>query len=103
MFRSLVAVVALCGACATPEPEVSTTAHELGSRELVAGDVYHYRYVLPAGSGPNARLAIHRVTRERAPWQPRRSSRAIVLMHGDLSSLTSTVLEAGLAPWLADP
>jgi pimeloyl-ACP methyl ester carboxylesterase len=98
MFRSLVVVAALCGACATPEPEASVTAHELGSRELVAGDVYHYRFVLPVGSGPNARLAIHRVTRERT-GRPRR---AIVLMHGDFSSFTSNFLESGLAEWLAE-
>ncbi len=103
-----IALAALCAACTDSGPEISgleisSTQQPLGAssitRELVAGDVYHYRFVLPVGDGPNAKLTIHRVVRERSAWQPRRSEHAFVLNHGDFSTFWTNFDR--LAPWLA--
>lgn len=111
MSRHVIALAALLAACQldpTPEDTLTTTAQELGgfevTRDHVAGDVYHYRFTVPVGSGPNARLLVHRVVRERAPWVPRRTSGAIVLLHGDFASFDTNFAlpgTTGLAPWLA--
>ncbi|HEY5924529.1 MAG TPA: hypothetical protein VIV11_22780 [Kofleriaceae bacterium] len=104
MLRLFLVLVALSAACTDPDPDLTATTHELGAsaptREHIAGDVYHYSFALPVGDGPNARLTIHRVTRERAPWQPRRSRRALVLMHGDFSTFWTNFDR--MAPWLAE-
>jgi hypothetical protein len=91
-----------------PELELATTAHELGvasvTREHVAGDVYRYGFVLPVGDGPNARLHVHRVVRERAPWTPRRGAAAVMLLHGDFATFGTSFASptAGMARWLAE-
>jgi pimeloyl-ACP methyl ester carboxylesterase len=105
MFRSLFAFVLVAGCVADPE-EVTSTA-ELDSigvtRTVVAGDVAHYEYVLRVGNTPNAQIHVHRVVRERAPWVPRRSSDAVLGMHGDFAKFTTNYLPSqyGLAAWLA--
>lgn len=70
------------------------------TREHVRGDVYHYTFDLRVGDGPNARLAIHRVVSERAPWRPRRAGSAILFTHGDFSGFWSNFHL--MAPWLAE-
>ena len=97
MRRSFLALAFLLGLTGL----APTTAHAAAvTRQHVSGDVYHYTYLLPVGSGPNARLAIHRMARERAPWIPRRSRDAIVLMHGDFATFGTNFAPA-MAPWLA--
>lgn len=73
------------------------------TREHVAGDVFHYTYELRVGTTANARIGVHRIVRERAPWRPRRSRDAIMFTHGDFASFTTNfALDAGgLGPWLA--
>lgn len=68
------------------------------SREVVTGDVAHYTIVLRVGDTPSAEVAIHRVVRERSPWVPRRASSAILLLHGDFATFSSTFLSPGEAP-----
>lgn len=70
------------------------------SREHVVRDIYHYTAVVPIGPAPNAALRIHRVVREIAPFVPRRTPHAAMLMHGDFATFT-TSYEPGLAPYLA--
>lgn len=89
----------------TTEP-VATATSELGTaptREHVTGDLYRYRYDLRVGTGPNSRIRIHRVVRELAPWVPRPTTAAIVLMHGDFATFRSNfdASSAGMATWLA--
>jgi len=109
-MRSILLVLAL-GACVGEpelviEPELSTQPSEVSSltREHVRGDVYRYSYVLRVGDGPNAELAIHRLVRERAPWIPRHTTGALMLMHGDFSTFRTNFNPAGggLAAWLAE-
>jgi pimeloyl-ACP methyl ester carboxylesterase len=118
MSRSLVALAALCAACdSNPPADVAIAATEQGiatsgiTRDHIAGDVYHYSFVLPVGSGPNAKLEIHRVVRERAPWVPRTTTGGLMLMHGDFSTFVTNFLpvlgdppstNTGMATWLAE-
>jgi hypothetical protein len=119
MSRSLLSLILLSAACATdPDPtaelEVAATSQGLNAiqitRQQLAGDVYHYGFLLRVGDGPNAKLHLHRVVRERAPGLPRRSEDAILLMHGDFSNFASNFAPAlgnpisdapSLAVWLA--
>jgi len=98
------------GGCGTEEPttgqpflsSLEETASESEgtvlsvAREELAGDVYHYSILLKVGDTPNARLRLHRVVRERAPWRPRPANQAILLLHGDFSTFMSN-----FAPLLA--
>jgi hypothetical protein len=81
------------------------------TRDHIAGDVYHYGFVLRVGDGPSGQLHLHRVVRERAPFQPRPSAAAVMLMHGDFATFagnfapvlgTPASSATGLATWLAE-
>lgn len=104
MFR--LTPIVLLAACAA-EPTVSTESRDVSlpqglgfSREHVTADIYHYTLVLPVGDEPNAALRIHRVVRERAPFIPRRTDCAAMLLHGDFSTFDTNFLPA-MAPYLA--
>jgi hypothetical protein len=116
-MHRLFAAVALLAACSAPPPEVSlaTAAEELGgvqvTREHIADDVFHYGFTVRVGDGPNARLRIHRVVRERAPWLPRRTTSAVMMLHGDFATFATNFAPVlgepassatGLATWLAE-
>jgi hypothetical protein len=81
------------------------------SRERIAGDVFHYSMLLRVGTGPNARLRLHRVVREAAPFQPRPTHHAVMMQHGDFATFPSNFISSpaagegdhrGLAPYLAE-
>jgi pimeloyl-ACP methyl ester carboxylesterase len=81
-------------------------------RERLVGDVYHYSFLLRVADSPNARLRIHRVTRESASGRPRPTTRAAMLLHGDFSTFASNFVPSrvsdfvpprhGLAVYLAE-
>lgn len=101
-MRPLLALITLA-ACTADSPDTETTTSEL-SRVIVVGDVVHYDFALRVGSGPNGTLHVHRIVRESSPGRPRRTTNAIMLMHGDFSSFqTNFMPEAapGMAVWLA--
>jgi hypothetical protein len=81
------------------------------NRERIAGDVFHYSMLLRVGTAPNARIRLHRVVRETAPFQPRPSHHAVMMEHGDFATFTSNFISApaagegnhrGLAYYLAE-
>lgn len=82
------------------------------TREEVATGVFHYSLLVRVGDTPNARLRLHRVVREQAPWRPGPTRQAVMLLHGDFSTFTSNFLPAspqavekshqGLAVYLAE-
>src|SRR5512139_1519231 len=100
-------------ACADPAPDTTTvdTAATLAfTREHVTADIYHYELILPVGDAPNAALRIHRVVREVAPYVPRHTKDAVMMLHGDFSTFVTNFVPvlgepaspvAGLAPYLA--
>lgn len=59
------------------------------SRAHLEADVYHYSFTLRVGHTPNARLRVHRVVRELAPWGPRATTSALMLLHGDFATFTT--------------
>jgi hypothetical protein len=52
-------------------------------REVVAGNIAHYSAVLKVGPGAHEVIGIHRVVREKSPWQPRATPRSLFMVHGD--------------------
>jgi hypothetical protein len=87
-------------ACAIVTWAASATASaHVVTRAPVTADVWQYTFTVPVGDGPNARLAIHRVTRERAPWRPRATPHAMLFVHGDFGNFSGTF--AGIARFLA--
>lgn len=102
MFRHVLVFACLAG-CVAEDAPVTTSSTDQAvslsfSRERVTGDVYHYSLVLPLGSGPNAAVRVHRVVRELAPFVPRPTPHAAMLMHGDFSTFVTN-----FAPGLGDP
>jgi len=51
-------------------------------REALGGGVAHYSFRLRVGAGDFEEIRLHRIVRERAPFLPIRSSRAVFLVHG---------------------
>lgn len=108
---SFAPLLALAACADPPAPTTSTTTAIQApafARTRIAGDVYHYTITLPVGTTPNAALRIHRVVRERAPFQPRHAAHAAMLLHGDFATFASSfaptgtdVPSGGLAPYLA--
>ncbi len=101
------ALAAGAAACTAEAPladeALADEAQALGApislrREHVAGDIYHHELVVPLGDEPNARLRLHRVVREVAPWVPRPTAGAAMLLHGDFSTFVTS-----FAPSLGDP
>ncbi len=80
-------------------------------REVLFGNVAHYRYRLRVGSGEHDVITVHRVVREDRPGRPSRAARAVFMVHGDgwgfeaafLSSIGSAFVppEQSLAAYLA--
>jgi len=98
---------ALVPACATDDTDVSSTTDSVSQdlslgfhREHVTGDIYHYTLTLPVGRTANAAIRVHRVVRELAPFVPRPTAHAAMLLHGDFADFDS-IFEPGLAPYLA--
>jgi hypothetical protein len=100
MFRF--AVAALLAGCAAESVadfgEIDQSVSLTFSREHVTADIYHYTAVVPVGPQPNAALRIHRIVREVAPFVPRRTSHAAMLLHGDFATFVTN-----FAPTLGDP
>jgi hypothetical protein len=98
-YRAWVLVVALlaCGAARRADAQSQSVAHSQFNtacsanqcvvrdlqREVVTGNLVHYSATLQVGPGLYERIGIHRVVKERAPWQPTPTAEAILLGHGD--------------------
>lgn len=114
------AIACALAACVTEPAEPALTAATQAidgagalvtdvTRTRLDGDVYHHAFTLRLGDGPNARIRLHRVVRERAPWLPRATRGGVVFFHGDFASFGANFAPAtidpaatpGLAPWLA--
>lgn len=121
---TLVAAATLAACVADPEDDgvttVSLALEGVGppgvgwvtdvQRTRVHGDTYHQAFTLTLGASANARIRLHRIVRERAPWLPRSTRGGVMLLHGDFSSFGSNFAPVtveptgtpGLAVWLAD-
>ena len=76
---------AMHDACASNGAPSSTV-----SREVLAGDVAHYKAKLRVGSGAYDFIELHRFVRESSPWHPRPTSKSVFLIHGDTISVEAS-------------
>ncbi|MEZ4647513.1 MAG: hypothetical protein R3E97_01790 [Candidatus Eisenbacteria bacterium] len=67
-------------------------------RTPIAADVVHYSVELQVGSGPYDRIGVHRVVRERRPFQPIRTDQTLFLLHGDLKDFDGMFLPGQSSP-----
>jgi pimeloyl-ACP methyl ester carboxylesterase len=102
---SLLALAPLAG-CLDSDSDAtatSTTAQDVSlgfHREHVTADIYHYTVTVPVGRTANAAIRVHRMVRELAPFVPRPTAHAAMLLHGDFATF-DTSFTPGLAPYLA--
>ncbi|MDD3642694.1 MAG: hypothetical protein PHQ19_04430 [Candidatus Krumholzibacteria bacterium] len=68
-----------------PEEEVPVgcSGATLIGRECIVGDIFHYIFTLRVGDGPYDVIGLHRVVREKRPYVPIRTKKAVFLQHGD--------------------
>ncbi|MFP2912804.1 hypothetical protein ACLESD_48915, partial [Pyxidicoccus sp. 3LFB2] len=55
----------------------------VAGRQVLFGDVAHYRFRVRVGSGEHDFVTLHRVVREDAAWRPARTGRSVFMVHGD--------------------
>lgn len=84
------------------EPALVDRACFQFTRTQVAGDIYHYSWRIPVGSGEHDVIGLHRVVRERRPWRPIRSRDAIMLQHGDIKDFTGMFLPGTTSETMPD-
>ena len=53
------------------------------ARDVLFGDVAHYRMKVRVGPGAHDFITLHRVVRESAPGRPARTHRSVFMVHGD--------------------
>lgn len=88
---------------ASPEPTQEASASlQTFERRALTGDVVEYSVVVPVGPGPSDRIRVHRVVRERAPFQPASTHAAVMMLHGDFSTFDSSFVLSSL-PGAASP
>jgi hypothetical protein len=61
-------------------------------RRVLSGNIAEYTFRVPVGPGPHDVIGLHRVVKETSPWVPARSSRGILLAHGDIWSFRTAFL-----------
>lgn len=82
---------------ASPEPvEEAPSSLQAFERRPLTGDVVEYSAVVPVGPGPSDRIRIHRVVRESAPFRPRSTRAAVMMLHGDFSTFDSNFVLSSL-------
>jgi pimeloyl-ACP methyl ester carboxylesterase len=68
------------------------------TRTVIAGDIVEYRAELQVGPGEHDRVGIHRVIRERSPWDPIAARDGVMFVHGSASTFRSATAPALVAP-----
>lgn len=93
------------GAASTNEsPTLASAKAEcrVGEREVIAGDVAHYRFVVRTGPGPFDEIGIHRVVRESSPNRPIRTPMNVLFLHGDIKDFEGVYLPGLISPRIPD-
>ena len=52
-------------------------------RQPISGNIVHYKFQIPTGTGPYDMIGIHRVVKEERPFQPKKTAKNLFLQHGD--------------------
>lgn len=83
--------------------ELGAGAHVLAfQREVLPGGVAHYAMRLRVGRGAHDFVGLHRVVKERRPWDPIRTGDAIFLQHGDAKDFRGMFLPGTVSPVTPD-
>lgn len=72
------------------------------NREMLTGDIVHYEIVISVGPGEHDVIGLHRVVRERNPYNPVRTPRAMFLVHGMGKDFVGNFLPGAKSPLLPD-
>jgi hypothetical protein len=106
-----IVAVSACSSVAPVEDSAVVAAPVAAlTRRHVTADIYEYQFDLRVGATPNAIVRLHRVVRELAPFEPRPSTHAVMLLHGDFANFVTNFVPTlgapassatGLAPFLA--
>lgn len=83
------------------EPQATPPILEL-TRQVIVNDVVHYTFHVRVGPGPYDVIGLHRVVRERRPFQPIRTGTCVFFDHGDFTSFITGFMAATLSPDLRD-
>lgn len=81
-------------------------------REVIIDDIVHYSFQVRVGPGEFDLIGVHRVVKERRPYRPIRTRKALMCQHGDLKDFKGMYLaglnqpntpdEFGMAVFLAE-
>lgn len=93
------AEAALAAAAATACPDCRLGALE---RRLLTENVAEYTLPVRVGPGEHEVIGLHRVVRERAPFVPAPTSRAVLLAHGDIWGFDAAFLSSLETPDVPD-
>lgn len=72
------------------------------NREVLTGDIVHYEIVISVGRGEHDVIGLHRVVRERSPYNPIRTPRSMFLVHGMGKDFVGNFLPGAKSPLLPD-
>lgn len=66
-------------------------------RRHLTGDISEYSFTLKLGSGEHDVVKIHRVVREKSPGVPRKTTHALMMVHGDIWGFDAAFLGSTLS------
>ncbi len=61
-------------------------------RQVISGNIVHYKFEVAVGSDPHDKIGIHRVVKEAAPYQPIITDKALFYQHGDAKDFVGMTL-----------
>lgn len=61
-------------------------------RKHLFDDVYEYSMIFKVGKGEFDKIRLHRVVKEKAPYHPIKTEKAVMMIHGDTSSFNASFL-----------
>lgn len=95
-----------------PEDELGTAGLHQGQgpptpmhtfqRTPVTGDIFHYSMIFPVGPGEYDAIRVHRVVRERRPFVPIRTHKAVFMQHGASKDFIGMFLPGQYSSHMAD-
>lgn len=72
-------------------------------RRVLTGDIVEYSFQVRVGAGEHDVIGVHRVVRETAPNIPARTSKALMMAHGDAWGFDAAFLTSVASPAIPDP
>ncbi len=105
IFTLLCTVALACTASAQDNASVTGDANVLANasiqhveRTVLGEDVVHYRFDVTVGPGKFERIRLHRIVREKYPWQPIHTVTGVLLLPGNPNSFEGIFMEPLISP-----